>query len=264
MNKFIEFIKKNGILLVILFSAPVIVILVFTIKEYILNTINLSAGDWANLLGALFSYWGTVLLGVLAFWQNDRLVILEERNLEIQEIQLQEEQAPNFSISHLICYVNNVKTQCDFSIRNSPYGQMARGKLLDKNNDAIRFVTIHIYIENITMCNAYDIEAIISDTRYNLIEHPFKTRQIKTDTIGPKQQIILVYSFFFNNPRKNTGWTLNFKICYRNSLFHYYYNEMTLLIRVERKSNIGELSIRLNSQEKGEQDVDSAVNGFIG
>lgn len=73
MNNVFQFIKKTWWLFLILFLAPIAVIAVFAVKEYALNQIDLSAGDWAGLWGSAFAYWGTVILGTLAFWQNTQV-----------------------------------------------------------------------------------------------------------------------------------------------------------------------------------------------
>lgn len=73
MDNVFQFIKKTWWLFLILFLAPIVVIAVFALKEYVLNQIDLSAGDWAGLWGAAFAYWGTVILGILAFWQNTQV-----------------------------------------------------------------------------------------------------------------------------------------------------------------------------------------------
>lgn len=73
MNNVFKFIKKTWWLFLILFLAPIAVIVVFAVEEYALNQIDLSAGDWASLWGAAFAYWGTVILGTLAFWQNTQV-----------------------------------------------------------------------------------------------------------------------------------------------------------------------------------------------
>lgn len=73
MKSIFEFIKRTWWLFILLFCAPIIVILVFAIAEFLMHRINLTAGEWATLLGSAFSYWGTVILGTLAFWQNDQI-----------------------------------------------------------------------------------------------------------------------------------------------------------------------------------------------
>lgn len=73
MNNVFKFIKKTWWLFLILFLAPIAVIVVFAVKEFVLNQIDLTAGDWAGLWGSAFAYWGTVILGTLAFWQNTQV-----------------------------------------------------------------------------------------------------------------------------------------------------------------------------------------------
>lgn len=98
MRNFFDFIRRTWLLFLLLFIAPVIVIAIFAIKEYVFHSIDLSAGEWANLMGCVFSYWGTILLGTLAFWQSDRIMQLEERNAEIQETELKMKSTPDFTI----------------------------------------------------------------------------------------------------------------------------------------------------------------------
>lgn len=73
MKKIIKFIKKAWWIILILFLAPFIVLTVFAVMEFVLHQINMNAGEWANLLGAAFGYWGTVILGILSFWQNQQV-----------------------------------------------------------------------------------------------------------------------------------------------------------------------------------------------
>lgn len=88
MKDLIRFIKSTWWLFLVLFTAPFIVISVFAILEYLFHRIDLSAGDWASLLGNMFIYWGTVILGIIAFWQNERaqnnndaLILYEKRKM---------------------------------------------------------------------------------------------------------------------------------------------------------------------------------------
>ena len=85
MKNIWDFIKRTWWLVIILFIIPICVIAVFAIKEYVMHEIDLLASDWASMFSSAFSYWGTILLGTLAFWQNDRVMRIEERNLDIQE-----------------------------------------------------------------------------------------------------------------------------------------------------------------------------------
>lgn len=82
MNDLFKFLKKTWWLFFLLFIAPIIVVSVFAVLEFLLNRIDMSSGEWATLLGSAFGYWGTVILGTLAFWQNDK--IQENNDILIQ------------------------------------------------------------------------------------------------------------------------------------------------------------------------------------
>lgn len=73
MKRFIDFIRSTWWLFLILFLAPIIVIALFACMEFIWHQINMEAGNWATLFGSAFGYWGTVILGTLAFWQNNQI-----------------------------------------------------------------------------------------------------------------------------------------------------------------------------------------------
>lgn len=94
MKKLFEFIKNTWWLFLLLFLAPFAVISVFAVKEYILHEIDMSAGEWAGLWGSAFGYWGTVVLGILAFWQN----IQVQENNDILINYEKHKMAPIFSI----------------------------------------------------------------------------------------------------------------------------------------------------------------------
>ena len=94
MKKFFSFLKKTWWLLAILFSPPIIVIAVFAFGEYCHHAINMSAGEWSSLLSGAFGYWGTVILGVLAFWQNQQ----SQENNDVLMRYEQSRMAPVFSV----------------------------------------------------------------------------------------------------------------------------------------------------------------------
>lgn len=73
MKTIFKFIQTTWWLFLILFLAPIVVIAIFAIMEFYLQCIDMPAGDWAGLWGSAFSYWGTVILGTLAFWQNNQV-----------------------------------------------------------------------------------------------------------------------------------------------------------------------------------------------
>lgn len=95
MKKLFAFLKNTWWLFLLLFLAPFVVITVFAVKEYIFHQIDMSAGDWASLWGSAFGYWGTVVLGTLAFWQN----IQVQENNDILINYEKQKMAPVFSLA---------------------------------------------------------------------------------------------------------------------------------------------------------------------
>lgn len=78
------FIKTHWILFVILFLIPVVACIVFSIllcKQ--IRDIN----DLGSFLGGLLAYVGTVLLGAVSMWQNEKLKFENDRALEKQREQ---------------------------------------------------------------------------------------------------------------------------------------------------------------------------------
>ena len=94
MHRLREFLKKTWILLVILFSPPILVVIVFAYKEYVSGTIDMTAGEWSSLFAGIFGYWGTVILGVLAFWQNQQAQLNNDILMRYEQSRL----APVFSV----------------------------------------------------------------------------------------------------------------------------------------------------------------------
>jgi hypothetical protein len=68
-----EFLKKYKWVLFILFFIPIITVSVFGFMEFCFKKIDLKAGEWAEFIGAILGYIGTVLLGTFAFWQNEKI-----------------------------------------------------------------------------------------------------------------------------------------------------------------------------------------------
>lgn len=124
MKKFLSFLKKTWLLMIVLFSPPVIVIFVFAYQEYFLGRIDMSAGEWSSLLAGAFGYWGTVILGVLAFWQNSQV----QKNNDLLMRYEQSRMAPVFSakvanyysLSNLTISIQNItdNVACSFGIGN--------------------------------------------------------------------------------------------------------------------------------------------------
>ena len=159
MKNLFDFLRRTWLLFFLLFIAPVIVIAVFAIKEYILHNIDLSAGEWANLLGCLFSYWGTILLGTLAFWQNDRVMKLEERNSEIQETVLKLNNTPDFIIDKvdLASEIFDTKELVLQEIIDPEYRQKYQSEIQISENTS--HIILYILLKNFSNASAHNIEA---------------------------------------------------------------------------------------------------------
>lgn len=75
MKRFSNFFKFTWWLFIILFLAPIIIVAVFANLQFCWRIIDLEAGDWSSLFGSVIGYWGTVILGTLAFWQNHQIQV---------------------------------------------------------------------------------------------------------------------------------------------------------------------------------------------
>jgi hypothetical protein len=83
-----EFLKKYKWFVIILASIPILTVLVFSLFADIFHRFTLSGGDWAAFIGTILAYIGTALLGVLAFWQNEKTNEINERLLKIEEVKV--------------------------------------------------------------------------------------------------------------------------------------------------------------------------------
>lgn len=120
MKSIMKFIKKTWWLFLSLFLAPIGVITVFAILEYGFHRIDMSAGEWAELLGGAFGYWGTVVLGTLAFWQNDR--VQENNNLLIEYEKSKLSPVFSLKLEGYTGYLQNVKFRLLNCSDNIAYG----------------------------------------------------------------------------------------------------------------------------------------------
>lgn len=156
MHEFWKFIKRTWWLFLILFFAPIIIILIFFIDEYVLHNIDMSAGEWANLLGSTFGYWGTVLLGVLAFWQNERATLINEKLYAFEDINKKTNNTPKLKI--LGCEIFSDKTyEPEFSEENNfrgDYNYFAKFKnVLLKDG----YIDFYILLKNDSLAEIYNL-----------------------------------------------------------------------------------------------------------
>jgi hypothetical protein len=82
-----KFLGKYKVPIIILAIVPIIAITVFAVMEYGLHRIDMRAGEWASFIGAILGYIGTVLLGILVFWQNEKVGKINNDLLKLQKDQ---------------------------------------------------------------------------------------------------------------------------------------------------------------------------------
>ena len=197
MRNFFDFIRRTWLLFLLLFIAPVIVIAIFAIKEYVFHSIDLSAGEWANLMGCVFSYWGTILLGTLAFWQSDRIMQLEERNAEIQETELKMKSTPDFTIDNiLLSFGNFEERELELeSICRSEYKETYKIEDEIKEDDSL--MSLYIVLKNTSNASAHNVEVYESVLDKNLKNHLFIMGSYVHKLIEKQDSIILCYYIDF-------------------------------------------------------------------
>lgn len=227
MRNFFDFIRRTWLLFLLLFIAPVIVIALFAIKEYVFHSIDLSAGEWADLMGSVFSYWGTILLGTLAFWQNDRIMQLEERNAEIQETELKMKSTPDFIIDHiLLSFGNFEEKELELeSIYSSEYKETYQSEI-DINED-VSFLSLHIVLKNPSNASAHNAEVYESVLDKNPKNHLFIMGSNVYKLIEKQGSITLCYYIHFDEIKLQNGVKFAeyfFNLNYENVYHHHFYN----------------------------------------
>lgn len=245
-----NFLKKTWGLFLILFIAPVIVVSVFAIKEYVFHEIDLSAGEWSNLMGSIFSYWGTVLLGTLAFWQNDRILQLEERNLEIQEVELRLNNRSDFVIDSIYLSsprTNRVKMELE-PVATGWYKQKYQCQIGTIEDTS--FLTLEVELKNISGVSAYNVETYesifdiesgnTSGSRVTLGARVYK--EVEKDN-----PLTLTYYISFRDIKPVNGIKYieyNFNLNYKNLYHHYFYNFIHISVAAIGNSIIISAAIR--------------------
>jgi hypothetical protein len=67
----------------------------------------MSAGEWSGLIGSTLGYWGTVLLGVITFWQNEQVMQINKRLLAIEETDKLEQSSPEIIFTAAELFIND-------------------------------------------------------------------------------------------------------------------------------------------------------------
>lgn len=79
MERVRDFVKEHICITVILFGAPLVILVIFLLRQ------PLTDSEWVTLTGGLLSYYGTVILAIVTVMQNDSLLKMEKRTLEIEK-----------------------------------------------------------------------------------------------------------------------------------------------------------------------------------
>ncbi len=232
MKYFFDFIKRTWLLFLLLFIAPVIVVALFAIKEYVFHSIDLSAGEWVNLMGCVFSYWGTILLGTLAFWQNDRIMQLEERNAEIQETELKMKYTPDFIIDSILLSFGNLEEK-ELKLESIPCSEYKETYQDEIDiNEEVSLLALHIVLKNSSNASAHNVEAYESIlNKKNLTSSLFVMGSSIHKLIEKQSNIILSYYIHFDKIQQQNGVKFaeyNFNLNYENIHHHYFYNHMNI------------------------------------
>lgn len=263
MRNFFNFIRRTWMLFLLLFTAPVIVIVLFAIKEYVFHSIDLSAGEWANLMGCAFSYWGTILLGTLAFWQNDRIMQLEERNAEIQEIELKMKSVPDFIIDKiLLSFGKFEEKELELeSIYRSGYKETYQSEV-DINED-ISILFLYIVLKNSSNASAHNVEVYESVLDKNLKNHLFIMGSYVHKSIEKQDSICLCYYIHFDEIKPQNGVKFTeyrFNLNYENIYQHHFYNHMIIFAGIMDNKILIQAAIGEQHNEKKDLEPRNMVN----
>lgn len=237
MRSLLGFIKRTWLLFLLLFIAPGIVIALFAVNEYIIHSIDLTAGDWANLMGCVFSYWGTILLGTLAFWQNDRIMQLEERNAEIHEIELRIKNTPDFTIDSISLSFGNQTEESKLqlvSVDSFEYREAYQSEVYIQ--ERICSIALYIVLNNSTNASAHNVEVYESMIDQELKNGLFTMGSHVHKIIDKQGSVALCYYVRFDEtkPRNDVKFAeYSFNLNYENIFHHNFNNKMKIFVGIE-------------------------------
>lgn len=171
-----DFVKKYKLFIIILALIPIITILVFAILEYALHKIDMKAAEWAAFIGTILGYLGTVFLGILALWQNEKANYI---NQQISDSQLKKD----YHTTLLPCWLFLIESNCngeiqmnhsnrEFLIAKWDYQMQFAFKITDQYSIKC------IKLNKLTFCNAEN------STFYYLMEKPYIDKFPLSRTIG--------------------------------------------------------------------------------
>lgn len=260
MKNLWHFLKKIWWLLLTLFIAPLIVIFTFSVKEYLIHDIDLSAGEWANLFGSVFSYWGTVLLGILAFWQNERIVDLEERNMKIKERELKTSNIPNFVFEDAEVLIEHQWVKIKFDEIHE--GTRVKNQCTLDEFSVLNTVDLRIYLKNQSDSDAYEIEVFDDLVNHADLTDFLKVGLNKRNLIKKNDILVLNYNVKFKNIRATRNikiYEIQFDMNYKNLYGYCFYNLVNVFVGLEEKNPELIISITIDGQKEGRGSIQPNV-----
>ena len=248
MKDFLKFIKKTWWLFLILFFAPIVVISIFAYQEYILGRIDLNAGEWASLFGASFGFWGTALLGSLAFWQNERVTQLNERLSHVKEIELEESNRPELIITGIELYTANDKSykgelkeeyffrgernyRTEIEVASDDYEKGIEAYITVKNQSKVKIVGL--------VFNS--IGVFVGKDGVNIGNH-----EKAIEKIEPNEEVDL----YTNVEIKEYGFVYNMNIRFKNVYGHEYSQLLFFGAEIIKKGNVNVFDIYIRKYIK--------------
>lgn len=270
MKKVFDLLKKSGLFMGILFIVPIIVIGVFTIKEYIFHDIDLSAGEWASLVGTLTSYLGTIFLGMLAFWQNDRLMKIEEKNAEIQEINLKLDNIPDFRVDKIIVsYIEkstekhvreelNLEKTCKMGYRET----YQTAVIIDGGGSNIPFIVVDVILKNCSNADAHNVEAYESVLDKEFGKRIFTMGSYIHKVIEKEGELFLSYYIYFDDFVSRNGVkfvSFYFNLNYENRYHHCFYNKAEVSAGTGLIENEIEIKVSIGRQYNGKKELEEKI-----
>lgn len=200
MDDFKIFLRETKKLLLILFCVPILVLAFFALNEYCFGK-PMNTGDWAQLWGTAFAYWGTVILGTLAFWQNNQL---QKSNEKLREKE-RKQRAPALQPQYY-----NSSTEITFEIHSI-------------SQSIARFLSIQNLVANI-----YENENFLQTKEYPLCgKTPSHILAFETKQVEFKGSPV---SDFQNMKLKNGKMVLNLSVTAENDMGEKWKSTLTMIM----------------------------------
>lgn len=232
-----QFIKEKRIVIVLLILIPLIGIAVF-IPLLCIDKIQIN--DLGSFLGGLLAYIGTVLLGLISVWQNEKFKIMSDYKDEIRDKEIRESQRLAIQ-PYLFCEYKEMDLKTfsmmdkvefvfvdDFENEGNGYPihyetpieiQMAFEEKVGFRaiKNAQKYVLIKQYITNLGQAGAIDILLEINNRKslapFSLLKESTKAIYILFSVdktfVGEKE---IVFNFYYNDIQGGTKYKQRFSI----------------------------------------------------